>query len=48
MTPEQRQKDHEARIILTEEIGHSRTQILCGYLNLATSKETTPTEPTTI
>jgi site-specific recombinase XerD len=32
LTPEQKQKDFEARMILTEELGHSREQITVNYL----------------
>lgn len=32
LTPEQKKKDYQARMILTEELGHSREQITVNYL----------------
>ena len=34
LTPEQKQKDHEARMIITESLGHSRRQIVANYLSV--------------
>jgi hypothetical protein len=32
LTPEQYRKDHEARMLLTEELAHSRKQIVSTYI----------------
>jgi len=39
MTPEQYQKDHEARMTLSADLGHCRKQVTNSYLNLAVPKE---------
>jgi site-specific recombinase XerD len=41
LTLEQKKIDHRARLILTEQLGHSRKQITNSYLNIAISQEAT-------